>query len=131
MLQRLENTFGVKGSALEWFRSYLAERVQLVTVEGAVATPRPLAYGVPQGSVQSHLPDHSLYRCWGHYSSRATPTPLVAVFGHTDSCVTSMPTMASCIYASNRSLRTQGAVQSRERCIQEVRLWMLEPSKDK
>lgn len=51
MLNRLRSTFGVTGSALSWFASYLNDRYQSVVIDGETSTPRRLKYGVPQGSV--------------------------------------------------------------------------------
>ena len=41
LLQRLETTYGVRGTVLGW----------PVIVDGVVSTSRPLVYGVPQGCV--------------------------------------------------------------------------------
>ena len=43
--------FGFGGSLLEWFRSYLADRHQRVTVLGAASDPLLVSSGVPQGSI--------------------------------------------------------------------------------
>ena len=51
LLKRLETTFGVRGTVLDWFVSYLSGRFQSVIVDGVVSASRPLVYGVPQGSV--------------------------------------------------------------------------------
>ena len=51
LLKRLEITFGVRGTVLHWFSSYVSERVQSVIVDGSVSDHCPLLYGVPQGSV--------------------------------------------------------------------------------
>ena len=50
-LKRLETTFGVRGTVLNWFVSYLSGRFQSVIVDGIVSASRHLVYGVPQGSV--------------------------------------------------------------------------------
>ena len=50
-LKQLEITFGVRGTVLDWFVSYLSGRFQSVIVDGVVSTSRPLVYGVPRGSV--------------------------------------------------------------------------------
>ena len=50
LLERLHN-LGVRGAALDWFRSYLSDRKQCVYVQGERSKPRDLPYGVPQGSV--------------------------------------------------------------------------------
>ena len=51
LLKRLETTFGVTGTVIDWFVSYLSGRFQSVIVDGVVSASRPLVYGVPQGSV--------------------------------------------------------------------------------
>ncbi len=52
LLTRLERRFGVKGTALNWFRSYLSNRKQFVSLPGgAKSSNQNLTFGVPQGSV--------------------------------------------------------------------------------
>ena len=51
LLQRLEITFGVSGTALEWFKSYLSNRHQAVVIKGKKSSDHLIKYGVPQGSV--------------------------------------------------------------------------------
>ena len=51
VLRRLEHTFGISDSALSWFRSYLSDRTQILTVNGLRSDEAPLRFGVPQGSV--------------------------------------------------------------------------------
>ena len=51
LLSRLQGTFGVGGTALDWFKSYLTDRLQLVCIDGAQSEPVKLTCGVPQGSV--------------------------------------------------------------------------------
>ena len=45
------SSLGVEGVALRWFASYLLDRNQAVQVKGQRSAQRPLATGVPQGSV--------------------------------------------------------------------------------
>ena len=49
--QRLEITFGVSGTALVWFKSYLSNRHQAVVIKGKKSSDHLLKHGVPQGSV--------------------------------------------------------------------------------
>ena len=46
-----ESRLGIRGKALEWFRSYLTERSQTVHINGSCSESKPLKFGVPQGSV--------------------------------------------------------------------------------
>jgi len=51
LLDRLKHIFGITGTALEWFASYLSDRSQSVLVNGASSKFSKLCFGVPQGSV--------------------------------------------------------------------------------
>ena len=50
LLTRLNKELGICGSALEWFKSYLAKRVQRVYIDGSLSEHFSLECGVPQGS---------------------------------------------------------------------------------
>jgi hypothetical protein len=47
LLKRLASTFGVTGSALGWFQSYLSGRTQSVKALGDTSPPTPFSFGVP------------------------------------------------------------------------------------
>ena len=49
LLRRLEITFGIADTALQWFRSYLAGRSQRVLLNGSFSEDFSLPHGVPQG----------------------------------------------------------------------------------
>eukprot|EP00745_Piridium_sociabile_P023788 TRINITY_DN3715_c0_g1_i1.p1 TRINITY_DN3715_c0_g1~~TRINITY_DN3715_c0_g1_i1.p1 ORF type:complete len:1177 (-),score=226.07 TRINITY_DN3715_c0_g1_i1:25-3555(-) len=51
LLHRLQTSFGLSGTVLKWFASYLQERTQTVVVQGHKSKVTTLNYGVPQGSV--------------------------------------------------------------------------------
>ncbi len=55
LLNRLENSVGISGSALGWFKSYLSDRHQFVAVNEEVSYRSQVQYGVPQGSVLGPL----------------------------------------------------------------------------
>ncbi len=55
LLNRFENSVGISGSALAWFKSYLSDRHQFVAVNEEVSYRSQVHYGVPQGSVLGPL----------------------------------------------------------------------------
>ena len=78
LLHRLQVTYGVTGTALKWFQSYLTGRKQRVYINGISSKDFELSQGVPQGSclgpmlftlyasklfevVKSHLPNIHVY----------------------------------------------------------------------
>ena len=53
LLSRLKHDFGIRGTALNWFRSYLSDRKQYVLIDDQKSTERSLNFSVPQGFVLS------------------------------------------------------------------------------
>jgi hypothetical protein len=51
LLSRLQHDFGINGTVLRWFESYLTDRIQAVIVDGHLSAPVAVTCGVPQGSV--------------------------------------------------------------------------------
>ena len=51
LLQVLSDKFGIQGTALKWFESYLTDRKQCVVINGTESESWDIQFGVPQGSV--------------------------------------------------------------------------------
>lgn len=54
LLHKLHN-YGIRGKALEWFRSYLKNRKQFVAINGCCSSQQNVDCGVPQGSLLGPL----------------------------------------------------------------------------
>ena len=54
LLEKL-NHYGIRGIANDWFRSYLSDRTQFVSVNGFNSDYKTVKYVVPQGSVLGPL----------------------------------------------------------------------------
>ena len=50
LLEKL-NHYGIRGIANDWFRSYLSDRTQFVSINGFNSDYKTVKYGLPQGSV--------------------------------------------------------------------------------
>ena len=54
LLNKLEH-YGIRGHVLDWFKSYLSERRQFVSINGSSSSVMRTTCGVPQGSVLGPL----------------------------------------------------------------------------
>ena len=55
ILLRKLNTYGIRGTANDWLRSYLSNRVQFVNFYENISSTLPIKVGVPQGSILGPL----------------------------------------------------------------------------
>jgi hypothetical protein len=105
LLSRLQHTFGIQQSALSWFKSYLTDRFQTVTVNSHKSHPAKLDYGVPQGSVlgpvlftlyttplanviKQHNINHHFYADDTQLQNSATPENVPSLLHATSQCYT-------------------------------------------
>ncbi|CAB4016802.1 RNA-directed DNA polymerase from transposon X-element, partial [Paramuricea clavata] len=115
LLQRLQLKFGLSGTVLKWFTSYLSQRTQRVTVGGVSSEKFKVDCGVPQGSclgpllfvlyvsellelIERHLPDAHAY---------ADDTQLYISF------------------RADSRIDQETAVRTVDMCIDDIKRWML------
>ena len=51
LIDRMSDTYGVRGTVLKWFESYLTDRSYTVKVNKVLSDKQQLKFGVPQGSI--------------------------------------------------------------------------------
>jgi hypothetical protein len=115
LLSRLEEYAGVKGSALQWMRSYLENRSQAVVIDGVVSKQYPLQIGVPQGSVLGPV----LFLVYILPLQHILEKHRKLRHGYADDLQTYCPLKIK------KRQELQQALQSMNECLAEVRVWML------
>ena len=55
LLNRLSKCFGINNTAFSWFKSFLSNRSQCISVNNCVSEPCLLSSGLPHGSVLASL----------------------------------------------------------------------------
>ena len=91
LLNILESLFGISETALSWFKSYLSDRKQYVSIDGVSSSDYELKYGVPQGS------------CLGPLLFTLYTSPLFKLIKNTYLTSTVMLTTRSSISLSNQN----------------------------
>lgn len=111
LLQSLENQYGIGGVALRWFQSYLTGRSQSVCVRGVKSSPKPLMYGVPQGSVLGP----ALFTLYSAPIASIAREHNMSVQLYADD---------SQMYLAFRSLQATATVSQIERCLADISSWL-------
>ena len=124
LLERLSDEVGIRGTALNWFRSYLSDRSQRVSVHmcvcfcshGVLSRPFELNCRVPQGSCLGPLLfiiyASKLFKIVEHY------LPDVHCFADDTHLYLSFKPLGNAAQAD--------AIQAMEKCIDAVRKWMIQ-----
>ena len=112
LLSRLHSKFGISGTALEWFRTYLNGRSQRVMVQGNLSRSLNLDFGVPQGSCLGPL----LFTIYAIYDVIKVHLPTV----HCNADDTQLYVS----FSPNISTGQFEAVTAIQHCVDDIRNWM-------
>ena len=113
LLSCLLDWFGVGGSALKWFSSYLSEHFQSVQIGSTLSDLQNLLFGVPQGTVLGPLL-FSLYT-----------SPLSTLIGKHKSVKFHFYADDSQRYVHLSHMNASAAFDKLNRCLQDIKEWML------
>jgi hypothetical protein len=111
LLNRLTNTFGICGDALQWVKSYLAKRKKTVTINGTSSEEHVSECDVPQGSVLGP----GLFKKYSHPLGKLVRTFGLNLHLYADDTQ---------LYLSFTKSSEDSAVGKMEDCIGAVRAWM-------
>ena len=110
LLDVLNKQFGVRGTALKWFDSYLHPRDCKVYVNGSYPTPRPLNFSVPQESLAGLF----LYLAYTASLQDVIPQD-ITLYGYANDHLASKKAKVS---------QLPGAIEDLEHCMTDVKSWM-------
>ena len=116
LLERLSDEVGIRGTALNWFRSYLSDRSQRVSIHEVLSRPFDLNCGVPQGS------------CLGPLLFIIYASKLFKIVEHylPDAHCFADDTQLYLSFKPLGNTAQDDAIQAMEKCIDAVRKWMIQ-----
>ena len=114
LFELLQNRFGIKGTALDWIKSYLGNRSSSIHINSKTSPPTVTSFGVPQGSVLGPI-IFTIYT-----------TPLADIIKHHN--------LSYHFYADDTQLhitfhpKSQSSLQESiacvEKCAMDIKIWM-------
>jgi hypothetical protein len=60
--KKMHDHFGIIGTELEWFKSYLTNREQQCTINGQISSPKKTVCGIPQDSILGAVAVSTIYK---------------------------------------------------------------------
>ena len=111
LLNRLQTSFGMGGTVIDWFKSYLSGRQQWVKVEQFLSDVDVLNFGVPQGSVLGPV----LYTMYTYPLSKIIERCNMNFHFYADDTQ---------LYKSINNSEIDYEVKQTEECISHVKKWM-------
>ena len=120
LVDRLERTFGIRGTALKWITSFLTGRTQQVAIGdlgtdlGVTSDPMTMTCGVPQGSVLGPI----------LFTLYTVPLGKICSKHHISHHLYADDTQLYLTFKPNRNGSKEACIQGLESCIREIREWM-------
>lgn len=115
LAERLQSTFGITNTALQWFSSYLDRRTQRISIEGTVSREFNLNHGIPQGSCLGPV----LFVIYASRIFDIVEKHFPGIHCYADD------TQLYLSFSPNNSADQDIAVTTMEKCIADIRNWML------
>ena len=115
LLNRLSTSFGVWGSALQWFTSYLLNRSPRVSFDQNLSQKFNLQCGVPQGSCLGPL----LFTIYASKLFEVIKNYLPQSHAYADD------TQLYLSFNADSACSQNDAVEAMEQCIEAIRSWMI------
>ena len=112
---RLSTDFGIKGTALKWFESYLSNRRQRVSIEGVTSKLFDPDFGVPQGSCLGPL----LFLLYSSKLFKIISRHLPSVHAYADD------TQLYLSFKAGDDVNEKSAIAAMEACVLDIHKWML------
>ena len=114
MLTRLRERFGVTGTALNWFQTYLSDRRQAIHLNGENSEEAKLIFGVPQGSVLGPV----------LFTAYTAPLGNIARRHGLNLHLYADDTQIYLAFSPQSDENTADAIRRIEACVAEIRAWL-------
>ena len=111
LLLRLHKHYGIGGTVLQWFASYLHQRDQSVLINSSKSDPVTMEWGIPQGSIGGPI----------LFVSYTAPVEDI-IHAHGLSCIIYADDTQ--LYITMKSSERIVAIERIEQCIRDVKAWM-------
>ena len=111
LLEKLESKFFISHSALQLIKSYLCNRTFSTKVNDVQSSPRPLKFGVPQGSLLGPL----FYILYTSEIEQIVLNHGLKIITYADDCQ---------IYITFRNQETKKSEKILKNCLSDIKVWM-------